>query len=555
MLSRIQVKNLAVIEKIECAFDSGLTVLTGETGAGKSLLIDALSLVSGSRADPSMVRDGAETAEIIADFWTKDHQDVEQSLSELEWDDHETHVLTIRKVISKNNPAKTFINGHSATLQDLKQLVSPLINIHGQGSHEKLRRAELQHKLYDRYLSIERDLDKLNKCYKEWQIIIHKIKQIESSSQANEKELDFLNFQLTEFESMNLEREHIEELESRHRIMNHIAEIKLHTSQALNLINDDHADALDNLLIKLRIEIDSISNIDQRFSSFISTLDSMQIDLKEIESELNNYQAADEINASEISLIEKEMQKLFDLSRKHRCDMYELINIKNEIVEKISNIEGDHFSIDKLKEQNITLQENYYEIAKKISHKRNKNKVKFEQTIEKKLLELGFKSFEFKLNFEHLSEGNESCLGTELVQFYISPNPGQPLGPLDLIASGGEMSRICLALELIDLNATDPTTIIFDEVDAGIGGAIAEIVGTSLNQLSKQHQVLCITHLPQVACQGQQHLKIFKTQEQDTTSTQLALLNKETRLNEIARMLGGVNITKTTKEHAKEMLA
>jgi DNA repair protein RecN (Recombination protein N) len=554
MLTRIEVNNLAVIEKIDCSFHNGLTVFTGETGAGKSLLIDALSLICGSRADSSMVREGADTADVTAEFSTSDHADTEKILAAQGWDDNELHVLSIRKVISRIGPAKTFINGHSATLQDLRKIVSPLINIHGQGSHEKLRNIDLQHELYDRYLGIDKDVAQLASTQRKWQSIENKINTLSASSQSNRREIEFLIFQLKEFEGLNLDREYLEELEGRHRRLSHILEIQGHTDEALRLISHPDENAIDTLLQQLRNELSHITNYDERFKDRLTTLEGIQIDIQEIESELNAYSNSEDISPEEIQRIEKEIEKIFDLTRKHRCEMYDLITEKNTLNEKLAALEGDEFSIDDLLKERDIKRNQFLLLAKKISKQRHHSKEGFEAMVKGELLKLGFKSFEFKLNFKIFPDGAETYQGLEQVQFYICPNPGQPLAPLDLIASGGEMSRICLALELIGLEVSEPTTIIFDEVDAGIGGAIAEIVGTSLKKLSDRHQVLCITHLPQVAYQGHQHLRIMKAQGKASTKTSVELLSKETRVEELSRMLGGVNITDATRAHAKELL-
>jgi DNA repair protein RecN (Recombination protein N) len=554
MLIRIEVNNLAVIEKIDCSFKNGLTVFTGETGAGKSLLIDALSLICGSRADSSMVRDGAAVAEVIAEFSTLNHADIEKILAEQGWDDNEIHALSIRKVISRVGPAKTFINGHSATLQDLKKIVSPLINIHGQGSHEKLRSTELQHELYDRYLGIDKDVIQLADAQRQWQSLENKINLLSNSNQSNEREIEFLTFQLKEFEGLNLDRDYLEKLEGRHRRLNHIVEIQGRTVQALRLISHPDENAIDTLLQQLRNEMGHITKYDDRFQSCLTTLEGIQIDVQEIESDLNTYLSSEDISPEEIERIEKEIETVFDLARKHQCDMHDLIIKKNILDEKLIAIEVDKFSIkDLLKERNIKRNE-FILLAKKISKQRYQSKKTFENMVKGELLKLGFKSFDFELNFKIFPDGAETHNGLEQVHFYICPNPGQPLAPLDLIASGGEMSRICLALELIGLEASERTTIIFDEVDAGIGGGIAEIVGASLKKLSDQHQVFCITHLPQVAHQGHQHLKIVKEQQKTSTKTNVELLSKQARIEELSRMLGGVNITDTTRAHAKEML-
>ena len=553
MLLRLDVKNFAVIESINCEFSKGLSTFTGETGAGKSLLLDALSQVIGNRAEPGLIRKGHDHAEITAEFLITDHPTIIAWLDENGFNDNEPNLLTIKKIIYDSKPSKSSVNGHACSLSELKRFGRELLNIHGQGSNEKLRDLDFQHDLYDVCINAQQHLASTESCFVTMNKIKDQINQIVKLKGFDERERDFLRFQLDEMRHLNLTHEYIEALQVQHKSLHHFDSIQKSLGNALELLEGSEINALD-LINKSLSELQHVEGIDIFYKEQGSRLESLSLELEDISSVLRHHIDKLDLSPEKLGQVENEIQTLHNIARKHHTDINGLDKIYCELNDQLKLIEAADDDLEVLQKEFTDAEKKYMDQAKKLSSYRKKNTAQFEETIKRQLKSLGFKFIEFKVIIEDLEPSNFNQRGIEGVRFYISANPGMSLGPLEEIASGGEMSRICLALEMMELDSSASGTVIFDEVDTGVGGAVAETIGKLLRRLSKTHQVFCITHLPQVASQAHHHFQIEKNQTSKTTKTQLKLLTDSERIDEIARMLGGAKITEAMKKNASEML-
>ena len=554
MLLRLDVKNFAVIESISCDFSKGLSTFTGETGAGKSLLLDALSQVIGNRAEPGLIRKGHDHAEITAEFLISDHPNIIAWLDENGFNDNEPNLLTVKKVIYDSKPSKSSVNGHACSLSELKRFGRELLNIHGQGSNEKLRDLDFQHDLFDLCINAQQELEQTSSCFVAMTAIRDRINQIVKLKGFDEKERDFLRFQLNEMKHLNLKQEYIDALQAQHKSLHHLDSIQKSLGNALELLEGSEINAQD-LINKSLSELQHVEVIDIFYKEQGSRLESISLELEDISSALQHHLGKLDLSPEKLDQVENEIQTLHNVARKHHTDINGLEKVYCELNDQLNLIEAADDDLLSLQKDLADAEKKFMDQAKRLSSYRKKNTAQFEELIKRQLKSLGFKFIEFKVLIENLNESNFNQKGIESVRFYISANPGMSLGPLEEIASGGEMSRICLALEMMELDSSASGTVIFDEVDTGVGGAVAETIGKLLRKLSKTHQVFCITHLPQVASQAHYHFQIEKNQTSKTTTTQLKLLNKIERINEIARMLGGSKITEAMKKNASEMLA
>lgn len=551
MLRHIAIKNFAIIEQVELELDGKLTVLTGETGAGKSILIDALNLALGDRASAEAVRHGADKSDIVATFDISKNRLAQQWLAEHDYDGDEDVLL--RRVITSEGRSRAYINGSPTQLGQLKTLGELLIDIHGQHEHQSLIKPEKQRHLLDRYG--QHDTATIQSLYKDWHAAEKEYQTLHSASHKRDSELDLLRFQSQELEALNLMPNEAETIEKEHQKLANAGDTIEKVQAALTTLYDTEGD---NPVSAHTLISDTLRNLnainDSTLDDIRTTLNDALAQTQDAADELQHYLSRLDIDPSRLAELEQRMGVMHDLARKHNVNAQELPDLLNTMSAKLEQLDNADFELEKLDQLRQTKAAEYNQAAQTLHKKRLKTASKLAKKITAVMQEVGMPQGNFTVDVT-FDETLLSKHGSDLINFLVAANPGQPAKPLGKVASGGELARISLAIQVITAAASDIPSMIFDEVDTGVGGGVAEMVGKTLRQLGESRQTLCVTHLPQVAAQGHNHLQVAKNVTKNSTSTQLVPLNAAQRVEEIARMLGGVDITEQTLAHAKEMLA
>ncbi len=552
MLNLIQIKNFAIVEKLELDFESGLSVLTGETGAGKSILLDALGLALGDRADAGIIRVGSDRAEISVIFNIKHSPTAKAWLLEHELDDEDQCI--IRRTVNRNKPSKAYINGQPSPIQSLKQLGEMLVDLHGQHEHQSLLRKDVQRQIVDGFAGNKNILSKLKQSYQQWHTLKKEYEILSQQSQDRNSRLDLLRFQVNELEQLNLQENELEELDTEHRRLANSSQLLHSSDKILALLEGDEQLAASPLLHQGIAELSNLTELDSSLIPTLELLNSASLQVKETISELRHYQETTELDPRRLDAIEQRLAEIHALSRKHHIATKELISLLPQLNTELQNLEHSDVRLGSLEQDISNAANNYLGYAKKLTKARNNAASKLSTLVTERMQDLGMDGGQFVIVLHTDANQKFTAHGMEKIEFQVTANPGQPLKSLNKVASGGELSRISLAIQVIAVEDDLVPTLIFDEVDVGIGGRVAEIVGRQLRQLASLRQVICVTHLPQVAALGHNHLQVSKQTTNNTTSSQIIPLNKPERIEEIARMLGGIDITKQTLSHAKEMI-
>ena len=552
MLSLIRVANYAVIDEVELEFASGFSVMTGETGAGKSILVDALGLALGDRADASAVRQGAERAEISVLFECPPGHAALQWLRERGLDAGET--CTLRRVISAEGRSRAFINNQPATLQDLKSLGGTLIDIHGQHAHQSLLEAGNQRALLDAHGNLEELAARTAEAFSEWQRLEGEFATRRSAGRERAAELELLRFQAAELQALGLVAGEVAELkQARDRLANTDRLIG-GVSMALELLFENEGAAAYSSIVRARQELERLTEHDSALTAPFERLQASEIELREVESMLTHYRDRIEADPERLEWLEARLAKVRALARKHGIDEDSLHEMLLGLRERIDALDGSAEALEALASKAERAKSGFYELADRLSAARTKHAKTLAKAVSAQLKELGLPHGEFRVALDPKPRDRPDGAGLERIEFQVCLNPGQPFGPLSKVASGGELSRISLAIEVVRSGGSSVPTFVFDEVDAGIGGGVAEIVGRRLGQIARDRQVLCVTHLPQVASQGQHHYRVMKLTDGKTSKTSVRQLSAEERIEELSRMLGGIEITERTRAHAAEMI-
>jgi DNA repair protein RecN (Recombination protein N) len=553
MLLQVNIKNLITIDELVLEFSDATTVITGETGTGKSILIDAIELALGARASESIVREGKEKADISLCFdisklpaaraWLKNY-DLSQ----------ETQECIIRRTISKDGRSRSYINGMPTTLQPLRELSELLIDIHGQHENQSLLKSEKQREMLDDFAGHHSLLDKISELSDEWHTLNEEICSLRQLIEEHNERSDFLSFQLQEFETLNIAPDEFHHLDLEHKQLANAGELLQNMNFALDcLTTQDEHNAL-RLLNQSLQALEAIQHVDPKISPWLESIKTAMIQVSDVESELHRYLDGIDLDPERLAWLEERISTLFNLARKHRISPNELHEFQTKLTAEFNELANSDERLDELKQKLRLVEKNYYDAAKKLSHSRLQAAKQLASEITKTIRELALPHAEFHVELDLENTTQFSSFGLEKIIFQIKTNVGQLMQPLAKIVSGGELSRISLAIHIATAEQHAISTLIFDEVDVGISGSTAEIVGKLLRHLGKTHQVLCITHLPQVAAQGHHHVQVEKITEENMTKTYLRSLTTDEKINEIARMLGGVAITQKTMEHAREMV-
>lgn len=548
MLHSLHLENFTIVKQLELELQNGLTIITGETGAGKSILINALSLVLGERADTTLIRQGCETAQVKATFILPPH--VQAWLQQLKLT-HKSHCF-VRRVINNNGRSRGYINDQPVSIQLLRQLGERLIDIHGQHAHQSLLKPEIQRQLLDEFATDTAPLEQVKQAYQHWKSLKTALDNL--GGEDRETKMTFLRYQVQELEAYELTTPALEQLEADHRRLANAHKLLEKTQQILALLDSEETDSsLDRLSQASRI-LTEIQQHDNKLHNTTLLLNNALIQAQEAVADLHDYLQQVDLDPSRLTDVQQQLINLQDLARKHRVNFHQLPQHFEQLQDQLQKLENYEETANKLQTEIDRAMIHYRQAAEILHQQRQQTAQALANQVTQEIQKLGMPGGQLTIAITADEEAPPSANGTDIIEFLVTTNPGHPPKPLHKIASGGELSRISLAIQVIAAQKSGVPILVFDEVDVGIGGGVAEIVGQLLKHLGQQRQVLCITHLPQVACQAHHHLQVSKTIEQQTTHTAIKILDKKQRIVEIARMLGGLEMTPQTLAHAEEML-
>ena len=552
MLKHIRIRNFAIIDHIDIEFHAGMTALTGETGAGKSILLGALGLMLGDRADSDNVRVGSSKSEISAEFDISKLEHIKLWLKEKELDT-ETDCL-LRRRLSEDGRSRAFINSTPVPLQDLRELGEMLVDIHGQHEHQSLMRSDMQRQLLDDYSQHKPQLTELKNIYQQWKKVSTEFQQLQDDSKNRSDRLDLLRYQVGELDALSPVEGEYTTLNEEHQRLANVDKLSATSQQAVMALYDAEEGTLYSQLSQQINLLESASEIDPQLTPATTMLNEARVQIEETASLLREYLASLDNNPERFNEVESRLGGLHDLARKHRVEPDQLFAVHAQLQQELKNLDHADENLTRLEQQTQEFKKSYLTLANKLSKSRNQFAQSLNKEISKAMQTLGMTGGKFEILVKTDAQANYSAQGLDDIEFTVSANAGQPCKPLAKVASGGELSRISLAIQMITAKQGRIPTLIFDEVDSGVGGGIAEIVGQHLRLLGHDRQVFCVTHLPQVASQAHQHLRVLKHIQEGLTQTQIQTLTEKERVEEISRMLGGIEITQQTRAHAKEML-
>ncbi|HUF72552.1 MAG TPA: DNA repair protein RecN [Gammaproteobacteria bacterium] len=552
MLTLLRINNYAIIDDIEIEMRSGFSVMTGETGAGKSILVDALGLALGDRADATAVRSGTKRAEISLVFELEPSHPAGAWLAERGLDDDEH--CSLRRTISAEGRSRAFINNQPVTLKDLRAIGRRLVDIHGQHAHQSLLRAAAQRRVLDASGELGAAAAQVAAAFAAWQSALSERAALADKSANREAELELLRFQLGELEALSLAEGEPESLLEEANRLRHVDQLQQSVGRAAETLYESESGSAYALAAEARRLIESAVCHDVSLADLLARVTATEIELKEAGADLSRRLDRLEADPSRLDQIEARLDRIRQLARRHRVEDHEVPRLTERLRREIAALDAGVESAAGLEARCEAAKRDYFELAAKLSKSRHAAGRALGKSVTARLRELGLSEARFSVTIARKADGREDSTGIDQIGFEVTTNAGAPPGPLDRIASGGELSRIGLALSVVATDASPIPTLVFDEVDAGIGGAVAEVVGRRLREIATRHQVLCVTHLPQVASQGRQHYRIIKLTDGKSSRTQVRELDFDERIEELSRMLGGVEITAATRAHAEEMI-
>ena len=551
MLRSLQIRNFAIIDEIDITFKDDMTVLTGETGAGKSILIDALSLVLGERGSSNLIRNKEKRAEYTAEFEITNNKNALNWLVEKSLENENECIL--RRTISPDGKSRSFINGNTVNLQSLKSLGELLVDIHGQHFHQSLCKKNVQRDLLDHFGGLSDTKNEIKRIFNEWRTLSDQLTEMIENDKNKADRIDLLSFQSKELNELALSSGEYDSLNSEFKKINNIEKINRGINSLIDCLQSNEITNVEQMLSDSIKNIDTLATFDNSLEETKNLLSEAEINVSEAIGNLSRYGESIDYDNQKSREIEERINSIISLSRKHRADPDELIDIKIQIEKELDALNHSQTSIEEIQKNMNELRKEYDDLSIKLTRMRVESGKKLSGLVADSMNELGMTGGIFKV--EIIPSRNISQHGNDDITFQISANPGQKPQPISNVASGGELSRMSLAIQVITSNGTNIPTMIFDEVDSGIGGAIAEVVGKKLKDLSQNKQVLCVTHLAQVASKGSSHIRINKLTDNKKTKIFASKLNSDERVEEIARMIGGIELTEKTREYAKEMLS
>ncbi|RJF97855.1 DNA repair protein RecN [Noviherbaspirillum saxi] len=548
MLRTLSIRDFVIVDSIELEFAPGFTVFTGETGAGKSILIDALALALGGRGDASVVREGAAKTDITAEFSTA--PEIEDWLSEHEFGNEDGGVL-MRRVIDNAGRSRAFINGVVATASQLRELGEMLVDIHGQHAHQSLLKTDAQRVLLDSQAGLLEDAKAVAFAYKSWRALARQREEFEANAKSVLLERERLEWQVGELEKLAVKPGEWAEISTEHSRLSHAASLIEGAQEALDVISESDTGPILSQLSSLVLKLGKLADIDNALKPVVEALEPARIQLQEAVYGLNDYLGRVELDPERLHAVEARLDAIHSTARKFRVAPDDLPQEYDSLSAQLRQL-ADASDLDAMRAQEEKLKDAYMNVAQKLSKARAKAAKALGQAVSAAMQDLSMAGGRFDVA---LNACEPAAYGIEQVEFLVAAHAGTSARPLAKVASGGELARISLAISVITSSATATPTLIFDEVDSGIGGGVAEVVGRLLKRLGQDRQVLCVTHLPQVASQANQHFQVSKRSSEGRTMSNIDALDAKTRIEEIARMLGGIEITATTRKHARELLA
>lgn len=553
MLKSLHIKNFAIIEKLELEFHQGLSVLTGETGAGKSIIIDAIGLVLGDRADTNLIRADKDSAEIILIVETDEQSPIARWLAQQDFEFDNECIL--RRVVRRDGKSRAYINSVPVPLKTLKELGEHAINIYGQNAHQSLMHQRTQRELIDQFSNHNNKLLALAEIYTSWRSTKEKYEHFSKHSSEMQATIELLRYQVQELDQLALQEHEIETLEQNFKRLSNADTLKQSTLNAYyQLKNEEAAADVTSQLNSICAEISGLVDDDPKLASIHQTLNEATITLDECAHELRDYAESVEINAEELALTEERLGLIDQIARKHKISPQEITGLHEKLNNELQGLTQPDCDVDALYATLQQTEQEYKTIAKQISATRRKIAKKISKEVSATFAKLGMEKAKLEVVVEDLAQDQLTTYGLDKIEIRVQTNPGSKMLPLAQVASGGELSRISLAIQVIAADKLNLPVIIFDEVDAGVGGAVAEVVGVELQGIAHNRQVICITHLAQVAAKAHHHYRVNKQSDTQETASAIEYLDSSARITEIARMLGGVKLTENTFLHAREML-
>ncbi|MBL4762820.1 MAG: DNA repair protein RecN [Gammaproteobacteria bacterium] len=552
MLTNLHISNFAIIDELELELVSGLTAVTGETGAGKSIMLDAIQLILGDRADSDTVKRGSNKAEISASFTINSLSDVQSWMQDNDLDSDDE--CLIRRIVSNEGRSKAYINGKPTTLAILRELGEQLIDLHGQHEHQILLKKSSQRQLLDDFAHHNELLNKVKNTFQAWQSTQKELSELERSAAERSDRFDLLKFQVSELIELDLAEGEYQNLDKEQQKLGHADRLMSGCQTAIDKLYDDENSAYNKISHELS-NTNELAAIDADLKPAVDGIQSALIDLQDAVETLRNYSGRLEVDPKHLQYVEQRLNIAIQLSRKHHVMPEQLVQHASGLTKELYNLEHADESIDNKRDELKHLEQDYLNHAQTLSASRKKSAETLNKKVSDIIETLGMNGGGLKIDIQHKSAEKKIAIdGIDNIEFLVRTNPGQDFRSLAKTASGGELSRLSLAIQVATANTIRMPTLVFDEVDSGIGGGTAEVVGKMLRQLGSDKQVLCVTHLPQVASQAHQHLQVNKIHLNETTNTNIIQLNDKQRTEEIARMLGGMKITEQTLSHAEEML-
>jgi DNA repair protein RecN (Recombination protein N) len=562
MLAELRIRDLAIIDEIEIGFSKGLNVLTGETGAGKSIIINAVNMLLGDRASEGLIRTGAKNGTVEALFDFAKDSDIAERIGKFGFGDSKE--VLIKRTVASSGRSKVFINGELSTLGQLARIGDVLLSIYGQYEHQSLQKAETHMDLLDEFGQLTDSRAGYEVCFREMEGLRKDLADLKARESQAIRDQELMRFQSREIGSANLKKGEEEALKEQRTILANAEKLFEAADFAERVLYSDDSSVSEKLGSTLQ-KIREISKIDPSLDGLAKTIESGMVQLEEAAFALRRYRDRVECNPEELESVGRRFDEIGRLKTKYGQTIQEILQFKERTDEQLETLDLNRSQIEHLEAKLAEVELEAVERARDLSRERKKAAAAFRKAVEEELASLSMGSTIFEVRFgaekprtreRWVDVGGLSLgpRGLDTVDFYISPNVGEEARPLSRIASGGELSRIMLAMKRIIASAEPGQTLLFDEVDAGIGGAVAEVVGKKLKDLSLFHQILCVTHLPQIACFADVHHRVTKTAHQNRTLTRTQELTTEERVDEIARMLGGIKVTEKTRAHASEMI-
>ncbi|MGD9842742.1 MAG: DNA repair protein RecN [Steroidobacteraceae bacterium] len=553
MLSSIQIKDFAIIDRIELELRNGMTALTGETGAGKSIMVDALLFVTGGRAGMEIIRHGCDKAEVTASFTISQNPLSNTWFTEQEMD-HDGECM-LRRLMGKDGRSRAWVNGQAMPVQALRQLGETLVDVHGQMEYQSLMKRSAQRGLLDQHGNHSELLARVNASWQTLKTLRTQRADTERSAVDRNERLNLLRYHLSELQALAPQADEVTQLNTERQRHTHSGKLAHGVRELAELLRETDAHSAEQILARALTLARSLLQFDTGLNNTVQLLDEAVIACREAASAVQHYESSLDADPARQEWVEQRLAALEAAARKHRVEANELLRIQDEFTEEVTRLEKLEFTLEQLNAHIAVASKNFSADCTALSKARQQAAVALGERVSNLMQGLGMPGGKFAVQLRALDADAANEFGAEEVEFMVSANPGQPLKSLTKVASGGELSRISLSIQVAAVESLPCPTLVFDEVDAGVGGGVAEMVGRQLRTLGDRAQVLCVTHLPQVASQAHAHVRVAKLTDGKHTRTTLETLGQDARVEEIARMLGGATVSDMARSHAAEMLS